>query len=124
MDGTISESGSVDSRFKVASPPAVNSPLGSAKMNHVAANSSTLSASTAAPATTTNALNGDKVTGSAEIGGTGSSIKVEDDSATEESEDKLPMEPREAIVRSVPSIELPDGKAVTSFGIWDLLAKR
>ena len=45
MDGTISESGSVDSRFKVASPPAVNSPLGSAKMNHVAANSSTLSAS-------------------------------------------------------------------------------
>ena len=30
---------------KVASPPAVNSPLGSAKMNHVAANSSTLSAS-------------------------------------------------------------------------------
>ena len=121
MDGTISESGSVDSRFKVASPPAVNSPLGSAKMNHVAANSSTLSASTTSPATT-NALNGDKVTGSAEIGGTGSSIKVEDDSATEDSEDKLPMEPREAIVRSVPSIELPDGKAVTPFGIWGLLA--
>ena len=49
MDGTISESGSVDSRFKVASPPAVNSPLGSAKMNHVAANSSTLSASSEQP---------------------------------------------------------------------------
>lgn len=34
---------------KVASPPAVNSPLGSAKMNHVAANSSTLSASSKEP---------------------------------------------------------------------------
>ena len=45
MDGTMSETGSVDSRFKIASPPSVNSPLGSAKMNHVAANSSTLSAS-------------------------------------------------------------------------------
>ena len=35
-----------------------------------------------------------------------SSIKVEDDSE----DDNRPMEPREAIVRSVPSIELPDGK--------------
>ena len=49
MDGTMSETGSVDSRFKIASPPSVNSPLGSAKMNHVAANSSTLSASSEPP---------------------------------------------------------------------------
>ena len=28
MDGTMSETGSVDSRFKIASPPSVNSPLG------------------------------------------------------------------------------------------------
>ena len=37
-----------------------------------------------------------------------SSIKVENESET--SEENKPMEPREAIVRSVPSIELPDGK--------------
>ena len=36
------------------------------------------------------------------------SIKVENDSET--SEENKAMEPREAIVRSVPSIELPDGK--------------
>ena len=37
-----------------------------------------------------------------------SSIKVENESET--SDENKPMQPREAIVRSVPSIELPDGK--------------
>jgi len=118
----MSETGSVDSRFKVASPPAVNSPLGSAKMNHVTANSSTLSASSKEPspaptpsnlanhngtATPTNAPSNDKVTSVKEVVPEISSIKVENDS--EASEENKPMEPREAIVRSVPSIELPDG---------------
>jgi len=88
-----SEAGSTESpsssRFKVVSPPsalASNSPLGSAKMNHVANNSGP-SASTPPPPPSTLVLGSEDAT-EAENGG--------------------PMQPREAVVRSVPSIELPD----------------
>ena len=47
-----------------------------------------------------------------------SSIKVENESET--SEENKPMEPREAIVRSVPSIELPDGKIYSKVSIKPL----
>ena len=47
-----------------------------------------------------------------------SSIKIEDDSETDENK---PMEPREAIVRSVPSIELPDGKILQSLNSPEIL---
>ena len=59
-------------------------------------------------ATPTNAPSNDKVTAVKEVVPEICSIKVENDSET--SEENKPMEPREAIVRSVPSIELPDGK--------------
>ena len=68
------------------SPPsalASSSPLGSAKMNHVANNS--------APSASTPYH-----------------IQNGDEQLTELSEDKGSMQPREAVVRSVPSIELPD----------------
>lgn len=95
-----SEAGSTESpsssRFKVVSPPsalASNSPLGSAKMNHVANNSGP-SASTPPPPPSTLVLGSEDAT-EAENGG--------------------PMQPREAVVRSVPSIELPDDGKLLSY---------
>ena len=85
-----SESPSGSSRFKVVSPPsalASSSPLGSAKMNHVANNSAPSASNTPYHIQ----QNGDE------------------HQLTELSEDKgSNMQPREAVVRSVPSIELPD----------------
>ena len=97
-----SEAGSTESpsssRFKVISPPsalASNSPLGSAKMNHVANNSGP-SASTPPPPPSTLVL------------GVRSNSAAEAEDASSEAENGGPMQPREAVVRSVPSIELPD----------------
>ena len=88
----MSEGGSESpssSRFKVTvSPPASNSPIGSAKVNHVAKSAS----NTASPAHNKTPEH------------------VENGVQEAEEEDNGPMQPREAIVRSVPSIELPDGK--------------
>lgn len=103
MDGTTSEAGSESPssrRFKVISPPAANSPLGSAKMNHVSGNSATLSASSTPPPPPPPAPNGKLAEEDLEAVTT---VMPTD-------EEKTSMEPREPIVRSVPSIELPEGK--------------
>ena len=95
----VSEGGSESpnsSRFKVTvSPPASNSPIGSAKLNHVA------KAASNSPAASNNKTPEHVENGVPEA---------------EEVDDELPgpMQPREAIVRSVPSIELPDGKINSS----------
>ena len=100
MDGTASEAGSESpssSRFKVvASPPppsnghdiASSSPIGSTKMNHVA---NTISVTSPTPPP-------DVQNGSA-----ASAVEI-----STSDEKQPPMEPREPIVHSVPSIELPD----------------
>ena len=97
MEENVSEGGSESpnsTRFKVTvSPPASNSPIGSAKVNHVAKTAS----STASPQS---AISNNKTPEHVENG-------VQE---VDQEEKPGPMEPREAIVRSVPSIELPDGK--------------
>jgi hypothetical protein len=85
------------SRFKiVSSPPAVTSPLVSTKMNHVA-NISAPSASSPSPPPPPMARP------SASPPPPPTLTTVEDAQPTA-------MEPRDAVVLSVPSIELPDGK--------------
>ena len=93
-----SEAGSTESpsssRFKVVSPPsalASNSPLGSAKMNHVANNSGPSASSSHSPPPPPP-----------------SALVLGSNSEDAEAENGGPMQPREAVVRSVPSIELPD----------------
>ena len=103
MDGTTSEAGSESpssNRFKVISPPAANSPLGSAKMNHVSGNSATLSASSTPPPPPP--PNGKVAVEEA--------VEAATTVMPTDEEKSSPMEPREPIVRSVPSIELPEGK--------------
>ena len=94
MEENVSEGGSESpnsSRFKVTvSPPASNSPIGSAKVNHVAK-----TASPSPPPPPKNKTPEHVENGVQEV---------------DQEEKPGPMEPREAIVRSVPSIELPDGK--------------
>ena len=99
----MSEGGSESpssSRFKVTvSPPASNSPIGSAKVNHVAKSASATTASnSASPAHNKTPEH------------------VENGVQEAEEEENGPMQPREAIVRSVPSIELPDGKRKINSG--------
>ena len=100
-----SEAGSTESpsssRFKVVSPPsalASNSPLGSAKMNHVANNSGPSASSSHSPPPPPP-----------------SALVLGSNSEDAEAENGGPMQPREAVVRSVPSIELPDDGKLLSY---------